>query len=139
LGNVTRTGDMSLTVDDLNGSDRWTIGVTATTIGFSNGTTSNTFDFSGATLSSVSHSGDNLGGNTIDVTGTHMLPARNPLSIGIFAGSGNAVNLGDPDHPPAAWSPSRSARASRTLSRSTTQPFKVPRSPRRATRRPVPP
>ena len=98
LGNVTLTGDTGLVVDDSNGSGSWTIGVAATTIGFSNGATSNTFDFGGATLSSLSLATDNSGGNAVDVTGTPSLPSGVAMRIGTFGGSDNAYNLGDATH-----------------------------------------
>ncbi len=98
LGDVTLIGDMGLTVNDSNGSNSWTIGVTATTIGFSSGASSNTFDYSQATLSSLSLATDNAGGNIVNVTGTPALPTGVALSIGTFAGSDNAYNLGDSTH-----------------------------------------
>ena len=98
LGEVTLTGSTGLTVDDSNGSGSWTIAVKATSIGFSAGATSNTFNFCQATLSSLSLSTDNSGGNAVDVTGTPALPPGVAMQIGTLGGSNNSYNLGDATH-----------------------------------------
>jgi hypothetical protein len=70
LGNVTINGDLGLIVDDsASGTGGWTIAVTATTIDFSNGISSCTFDAGGATLSSLTVAGG-PGGNVFLVAGT---------------------------------------------------------------------
>ncbi len=99
VGNVTMTtsgsGTIGLTVDDSNGNGSFTIGMTATTISFGGG---GTFDYSGATLASLTLYTDNSGGNTVSVTSTPALTPAGAILISTFSGSGDEYDLGDPTH-----------------------------------------
>jgi hypothetical protein len=101
-GNVVLTtqtgGSTGLTIDDSVGNGSWIYGVTASAVSITDGPTGPTVNYSGATLSSLELDVNNNGGNTINVTGTPTLPPASPLSISMFGGAGNMVNLGDGMH-----------------------------------------
>ena len=86
-------GTTALTIDDSNGSNSVTVGVTSTAVAFTGGSTVN---YGGAVLTDLNINGPNTGSNVFNVTGT---PATtNPTAISLFTGTGNTVNLGDPTH-----------------------------------------